>query len=115
MLEASRAEIDGTIPEFIAHTPAFTQRIWLFLDTYIWEPIATGLRFLHLVVIFVPVVGTIPLIWVGGRNPNRDNERWGTIWWYGFLVSSMERAGAAFIKVGTGRLSFVCKQEANPS
>jgi len=100
MLEASRAEIDGTTPEFIAHTPAFTQRIWLFLDTYIWEPIATGLRFLHLVIIFVPVVGTIPLIWVGGRNPKRDNERWGTIWWYGFLVSSMERAGAAFIKLG---------------
>jgi aarF domain-containing kinase len=54
---------------------------------------------LHLVIIFVPVIVTIPVIWIGSRNPNKDDERSGTLWWYGFLVSSMERAGAAFIKV----------------
>lgn len=100
MLAASQAELENSLPDIIVHAPRFTQKIWLFVDTYIWEPIATGFRFLHLVIIFVPVIATIPLIWVGSRNPKRDNERWGTIWWYGFLVSSMERAGAAFIKVG---------------
>jgi len=51
------------------------------------------------VIIFVPVIVAIPAIWIGDRVKDRDNERKGTLWWYGFLVSSMERAGAAFIKV----------------
>ena len=64
------------------------------------EPIATGLRFVHLVVIFVPVILAIPLACVGPRQPDRSNERIGTIWWYSFLIKSMERAGPTFIKVG---------------
>lgn len=67
---------------------------------YIWEPVCTGFRFLHLVVIFVPVIATVPAIWLGRRQPERDNERSGTLWWYGFLVKSMELAGPAFIKLG---------------
>ncbi|PSK42259.1 ABC1 family protein, mitochondrial [Elsinoe australis] len=51
-------------------------------------------------VIFVPVIITVPAIWIGSRQKDKDDERSGTIWWYGFLVSSMERAGAAFIKLG---------------
>ncbi|TKA76471.1 hypothetical protein B0A49_02235 [Cryomyces minteri] len=81
MLDASRAEIAEYVPEYL-------------------QPIATGLRFLHLVFIFVPVIVTIPVIWLGSRQKDRDNERSGTLWWYGFLVSSMERSGAAFIKLG---------------
>ena len=99
MLEASRAEIAKDIPEDI-HGP---RRVWkcicLFLDTLIIEPIATTFRFLHLVVIFVPVIGAMPLIWLGRRQKRRDNERSGTLWWFSFLVRSMERAGPAFIKV----------------
>jgi aarF domain-containing kinase len=85
MLEASRKELE---------------------EQYIVEPICTGLRFLHLVVIFVPVIVTIPALWLGQKQPGRENERSGTLWWYGFLVASMERAGAAFIKVRFARLSY---------
>jgi len=100
MLEVSRAEIDELVPEFLeGPNKAVLRSVWLFVDSWIVEPIFTGFRFLHLVVIFVPVILTIPVIWVGRRNPRRDNERSGTLWWYGFLVGSMERAGAAFIKV----------------
>ena len=100
MLDASREEIDNYVPERLRNSKGFRVGLWKILDTYIVEPLATGLRFLHLVIIFVPVLATIPIIWFGRRLPDRDNERSGTIWWYGFLVSSMERAGAAFIKLG---------------
>jgi aarF domain-containing kinase len=66
---------------------------------YISEPIATGLRFIQLVFIFIPVLATIPVIFVGPRIADCDNERSGTLWWYRFLVRQMERAGATFIKV----------------
>lgn len=66
---------------------------------YIFEPIATGLRFIQLVVIFIPVLATIPIIFIGPKVPDCDNERSGTLWWYRFLVRQMERAGATFIKV----------------
>lgn len=99
MLEASRAEIAKEVPEDVRGVRRALKAIYLFVDTLIVEPIATTFRFLHLVIIFVPVLGTMPLIWLGGRQKNRDNERSGTLWWYSFLVRSMERAGPAFIKV----------------
>lgn len=99
MLEASRAELAEQTPLWVGNSKHVRRGIWHVLDSYIIEPIATGLRFLHLIFIFVPVIATIPMIWVGARHEKRDGERWGTVWWYGFLVSSMERAGAAFIKV----------------
>jgi aarF domain-containing kinase len=46
----------------------------------------------------VPVFVTIPVVYIGARDPERDNERSGTLWWYAFLVRQMERAGATFIK-----------------
>ena len=100
MLDASREEIDNYVPERLRNSKGVRVKVWRFFDTWVVEPLATGLRFLHLVFIFVPVLATIPVIWFGQRLPDRDNERSGTIWWYGFLVSSMERAGAAFIKLG---------------
>lgn len=99
MLEASRAEIAKVLPEELHGFRRFRRRIYLFLDNYVVEPIATGLRFLHLLVIFCPVILTIPAVWLGARRKEQDNERSGTIWWYHFLVRSMERAGPAFIKV----------------
>ena len=99
MLKASRAEIQKSIPEDTHGLRRLFQAIALGVDSYVVEPICTGLRFLHLVVIFVPVIFTIPVIWLGTRAKDRDNERTGTLWWYSFLVSSMERAGPAFIKV----------------
>lgn len=99
MLEASRAELAEIAPSWVGSSKRVRRSIWRFFDTWIVEPIATGLRFLHLVIIFVPVIAAVPMIWVGTRSDKRDGERWGTVWWYGFLVTSMERAGAAFIKV----------------
>jgi aarF domain-containing kinase len=99
MLAASREELKQQVPKVLENSKGFRRRIYFFVDTYIVEPICTGLRFLHLVFIFVPVMATVPIVWFGARNPDRDNERGGTLWWYGFLVRSMERAGAAFIKV----------------
>ena len=99
MLEASRAEIAKRIPDNIYGWKRAWRSLCLGVDLYIWEPVATTLRFLHLIVIFIPVLATIPMIWVGHRQKDRDHERSGTFWWYGFLVHSMERAGPAFIKV----------------
>ncbi|KAK6389259.1 hypothetical protein LTR65_006838 [Meristemomyces frigidus] len=100
MLELSRQELDDYVPEVLRGSRKWRKTIWRALDTYLIEPLATGFRFLHLVIIFVPVICTVPVMWIGARRPDRDNERTGTLWWYGFLVASMERAGAAFIKLG---------------
>jgi aarF domain-containing kinase len=101
MLEASREEIRKKVSEDSRGIGRLWDNIVLFADLYIWEPACTGARFLHLLVIFVPVIFSIPAIWIGPRQKDRDNERSGTIWWYWFLVKSMERAGPAFIKVCT--------------
>jgi len=83
------------------------RRIKVTFVRYLYEPIATGLRFVQLVVIFVPVLVTIPVIFIGPRIPESDNERSGTLWWYQFLVRQMEHAGATFIKVSIIPLHFV--------
>jgi hypothetical protein len=77
----------------------FFKRVKIAFIRYIYEPIATGVRFLQLVIIFVPVFATIPIIFIGSRDPDSDNERSGTLWWYRFFVRQMERAGPTFIKV----------------
>ena len=100
MLEASRAELLEKIPDNVHGLKRVWRGLVFMLDQYITEPFATGVRFLYLIVIFVPVIFAVPVIWIGGRQEKRDNERSGTLWWYGFLVHSMERAGPAFIKVG---------------
>lgn len=100
MLAASREEIDNYIPEALQGSKRWRIQIWRFLNTYILEPIATGIRFLHLVVIFVPVLITFPVVFIGPQRAEQDNETALSIWWYGFLVWSMERGGAAFIKLG---------------
>ena len=99
MLEVSRGELKKEVDDSETGLTRLGHQILVFLDVYLWEPLCTGVRFLHLVVIFVPVILAVPVIWVGGRQPNRDNERSGTLRWYAFLVKSMELAGPAFIKV----------------
>lgn len=111
MLEVSRDEIKKKISDSDTGLTRVRHQIVFFLDLYIWEPICTGFRFLQLVTIFVPVILTVPAIWIGNRRADRDNERTGTLWWYGFLVQAMEWAGPAFIKVGLspGLLPFFLK------
>lgn len=99
MLEASRAEIAKELDAEDRGLSRLRHRIVLFLDLYIWEPLCTGARFLHLAAIFVPVLLAVPVIWFGKKQKDRDNERSGTLFWYSFLVKGMEWAGPAFIKV----------------
>ena len=99
MLEASRAEIAKELPEDVRGFKRVWKGIILSIDCYIIEPVATVLRFFHLVIIFVPVIGALPILLLGPRQTDRDNERAGTLWWYSFLVHAMERGGPAFIKV----------------
>jgi aarF domain-containing kinase len=99
MLEASRKELDEHVPKRLQNSKRVRKGIYFFIEDWIIEPIATGVRFLHLVIIFVPVILTVPAVWIGARQKDKSNERSGTLWWYWYLVWSMERAGAAFIKV----------------
>lgn len=99
MLQASREELAKTVDDDKEGPSRLVQKISIFVDVYIWEPLCTGARFCHLVVIFVPVILSVPAIWIGRRQPGHNNERSGTLWWYNFLVWSMEAAGPAFIKV----------------
>jgi aarF domain-containing kinase len=99
MLEVSREEIEKKKDHTSRGFTKFRHNVLYYLDLWIWEPLWTGVRFLNLVVIFVPVIISVPALWIGNRQPDRDNERSGTLWWYGFLVKAMEWAGPAFIKV----------------
>lgn len=99
MLRASRAEVKKKINHDESLPVKIYQGFVLFFDTYLIEPVCTGIRFLHLVVIFVPVILAVPALWIGPRQKHRDNERTGTLWWHGFMVQAMEWAGPAFIKV----------------
>lgn len=101
MLHASREEIEKSKDETSDGFTRFRHNVVYYLDVYFWEPVCTGVRFLHLVIIFVPVILAVPAIWIGSRQPEHDNERSGTLWWYKFLVQAMEWSGPAFIKVST--------------
>lgn len=105
MLKVSREEIKKKVNENDTGLKRIGREIVLFLDLYIWEPLCTGVRFLQLAAIFVPVILAVPAIWIGPRQPDRDNERSGTLFWYGFLVQAMEWAGPAFIKVRAERIA----------
>lgn len=100
MLKISRAEISKKVPKDVKGWERIWRNAIYFLDQYIYEPMATTFRFLHLMVIFVPVILTVPVVFIGSRKKENDNERTGVVWWYAFLVHSMERAGPAFIKLG---------------
>lgn len=107
MLQASRAEIAKKLDDNDRGVSRLYHNIILYLDLYLWEPLCTGFRFLHLAVIFVPVLVAVPIIWVGKRHKHRDNERMGALWWYNFLVKAMEWAGPAFIKVSTSWIEYM--------
>lgn len=99
MLEVSRDEIEKRTGQANHGFTRFRHSVVHYLDVLLWEPLCTGVRFLQLAVIFVPIILSVPAIWVGRRQPDRDNERSGTLWWYASLVRAMEWAGPAFIKV----------------
>ena len=94
----------------MANSPSETRLTPLsVLRSYIIEPLLTALRFLRLAFIFGPVILASPMLLVGSsgsghvskrsRRKQEDDENWGAVWWYSFLVKQMERAGPTFIKV----------------
>jgi len=100
MLEASRAEVRTGVSKDARGLKRLREQLFVLWYCYIYDPIATGFRFVHLVFIFMPVILTFPVVWFGKRLEDRSGERAGTLWWFQFLVRAMERAGPAFIKVG---------------
>ena len=74
-------------------------RIMHLLREQIWEPIRTATRFIHLLILFTPVIITTPMLFVGTPDPKLHGDKWGAIWWYGLLVKQMEAAGPTFTKV----------------
>ncbi|KAJ5990914.1 hypothetical protein N7499_011462 [Penicillium canescens] len=100
MLEASREEVRKTVSPDAQGLSKLCQTIWVYFYYYVYDPIATGFRFMHLAIIFIPVVAAVPAIWIGRKVQDHDSARTGTLWWYRFLVKAMERAGPAFIKLG---------------
>lgn len=99
MLEKSREEVRKSVHENLRGFSRLRQQLYVFWYCYIYDPIATGVRFLNLVLIFAPVILTVPAVWFGKRVAARNGTRTGTLWWYRFLVRAMQRAGPAFIKV----------------
>ncbi|PWY64740.1 ubiquinone biosynthesis protein [Aspergillus heteromorphus CBS 117.55] len=100
MLEISRQEVQKTIAEDARGLKRLFQSLFVFGYHYIYDPVATGFRFIHLVIIFLPVILAAPSVCFGRPSKDHERVRTGTLWWYNFLVKSMERAGPAFIKLG---------------
>ncbi|TQS34227.1 hypothetical protein Golomagni_05398 [Golovinomyces magnicellulatus] len=91
MLAASRAEIRKDVSKDVTGPQWLSQITSISFDQYILEPLCTGIRFLNLILIFVPVMLSTPIVWFGNDAKN---------WWFRFLVRGMERAGPTFIKLG---------------
>ncbi|PYH97480.1 ubiquinone biosynthesis protein [Aspergillus ellipticus CBS 707.79] len=100
MLEISRRELQKTVADDARGLKRLLQYLLVFGYCYIYDPLATGCRFVHLVIIFLPVILTAPSVCFGRQLKGHEGIRAGTLWWYNFLVRSMERAGPAFIKLG---------------
>ncbi|KAI9261314.1 ABC1-domain-containing protein [Helicostylum pulchrum] len=73
------------------------QSIIRFIDQWVLEPILTLHRFAHILVLFIPVAVTVPIVYFGQKVDKEDTT--GTLWWYDFLATQMERAGPTFIKL----------------
>ncbi|OAD08241.1 hypothetical protein MUCCIDRAFT_151499 [Mucor lusitanicus CBS 277.49] len=73
------------------------KRILQFLDDYLLEPILTLRRLTHILLLFLPVAITVPIVFFGQKED--EDEKAGTLWWYDFLATQMERAGPTFIKL----------------
>ncbi|KAI0375170.1 ABC1-domain-containing protein [Pilatotrama ljubarskyi] len=74
-------------------------RILAFIRDRLIEPILTAKRFVYLCCVFVPVLLAAPMLLVGQPEAHLGGDRWGAVWWYGFLTSQMQRAGPTFIKL----------------
>ncbi|KAI0652019.1 ABC1-domain-containing protein [Trametes meyenii] len=74
-------------------------RIMSFIRERLIEPVLTAKRFVYLCCVFVPVLLVAPMLLIGQPEDKLGGDRWGAVWWYGFLTSQMQRAGPTFIKL----------------
>lgn len=86
----------------------WVRRVRRLLREFVFEPLATSVRFVQLALIFLPVVVSAPILALELIDESRDRrrgrqvrtrERTTTRWWYRLLVHQMEMAGPTFIKV----------------
>lgn len=97
----SPARVEPTILSPAEPERRILYRILDVLNDKIWEPLLTGRRFIYLLFLFVPVLLSAPMILVGHSEEKFLGDRWGAVWWYGFLTTQMQRAGPTFVKVST--------------
>ncbi|KAF9892376.1 hypothetical protein FE257_002153 [Aspergillus nanangensis] len=77
MLELSRQEIKKSVAEDARGFEKFRQSLYVVWWYYVYDPIATGFRFVHLVVVFLPVIIALPTIWFGKRvKDSKDLGQW---------------------------------------
>lgn len=96
---ASREPLETVIMSPSESDRTLSARIFTFIRERILEPILTAQRFIYLCCIFVPVLLATPMLLIGPPEAGLGGDRWGAVWWYGFLTSQMQRAGPTFIKV----------------
>ena len=105
-LHVTQAEIEDE------HDRQAQSRVAYVFEVYFWEPLLTARRFVHLALLFLPVIITIPVLLLeagplhirsrqldANGKPLPYKERATTRLWYRLLVAQMERAGPTFIKV----------------
>ncbi|OCH86059.1 ABC1-domain-containing protein [Obba rivulosa] len=90
---ASAPVDDDDVPKSIV------TRVIDFLRDTIWEPILTTRRIIHLLWLFVPVMLSAPMLLIGKPDAKLQGDRWGAVWWYGYLTNQMQRAGPTFVKL----------------
>ncbi len=74
-------------------------RVVSYLRERILEPLLTAKRFVYLCFVFIPVFLTAPMLLVGQPESKFGGDKWGAVWWYGFLTRQMQQAGPTSIKV----------------
>lgn len=74
-------------------------RILDWLDRWFLEPLLVCRRFFHVILLFAPIVICVPIVFIGERQPDEQDERSGTLLWFDLIMTQMERAGPTFIKV----------------
>ncbi len=79
---------------------SFPLKTLIFVNEYFIEPLITCGRFIQLSLIFIPVLLSYPIVWLGSIQRDKSHERSGSLLWYKYLTFSMELAGASFIKLG---------------
>ncbi|GMM34172.1 Cqd1 protein [Saccharomycopsis crataegensis] len=75
-------------------------RLKFFVSDYVMEPILTGVRFIELSMIFLPVIIGYPIISILGPKVKNKGDRWGKLVWNKFFKYCLELAGPCFIKMG---------------